>query len=453
MTKYCNYRLFPTRNTNCFYPGILPIVLFAVLFSFNSCIEDPTEIGVDLLPLSDFFDIHTIDTLAIRTHNISYGHLNTSQPANSFLGTGYDPYFGNTTAEFVTQLRLSSSQFIDFPYTIDSMALYLLVENLTGSGEGPHYLSFYEIDKEINIDSTYYSDTEMNYTGMAVTRLLMPTMVENGSTSVRLSIPNSFGEYVVRDPKFLRNDTAKKFPDIVFRKFLKGLHYKLESPNEKAFLSFSLDPPSVALDYSNYFVMYLTDTVDGESEELKLILDATNENARYNIFKTDLTTAENPIEHLNEGYPDTMAYIHRWGSVTTKIDLSDLKKIKDNPEMDGISVTKARLIFPAYFDDDNYTVDDSPSQLLLKFYNTDGEAEYVQDYKSVSTDFYSGGLNDDEDSYVFNIPTFVQAYLDDKADTIVPELEITMLQNSTNSAILKSNDSEIPPTFEFSFVE
>ena len=199
--------------------------------------------------------------------------------------------------------------------------------------------------------------------------------------------------------------------------------------------------------------MYLNDTVLSVDGQLKFILDATNENARFNIFHYDMSVAENTIEHLNDGYPDTMAYINKWGSVSTRILLTDLETLKNDPDFDGISVTKARLIFPAYFDDVTYTVDNSPIQLLLKYYKADGSSEYVQDYEYVSTSFYFGALSSDEENYVFNIPTFVQAYLDDDTDSILPELEITMLQNSKNSAILKANESTIPPKMELSFVK
>lgn len=427
------------------------VLLVSSLLILNSCVEDPTDLGIGLLPETDFFNVYQIDTLSFECYNISYGHINTSQPENSFLGTGYDPYFGSTSAEFVTQLRLSSSEYQDFTCIIDSVALYLMVENVNGSANGPHYLSFYEIADDINRDSTYYSDSEVAHTGLAVTRILLPRLTENYSTLVRLSIPNSFGEYLVREPKNLTN-----YPDsgkLSFIDFFKGLHFKLESPNEDAFLTFSIDPPEIALDYSNYFVIYLTDTVNNALGQLKFVLDATNENARFNIFHHDMSVAEKTIEHLDDGVPDTMAYINRWGSVVTKIQLTGLEALKNNPEFDNISITKARLTFPGYFDEQTYTVEKSPGRLLLKYYNIDGTSEYVQDYKEVSASFYHGALSGNEETYVFNIPTFVQAYLDDDTGSILPELEITIPQNSRNSVILKANNSIVPPVLELSYVK
>ncbi len=452
MTVFFNKKISANRSRgNIILHIITVIIVISAVFSISSCIEDPTELGVGLLPETDFFNVYETDTLSFESYNVSYGHINTSQPENSFLGTGYDPYFGNTSAEFVTQLQLSTSEFQDFTCVIDSIALYLKVENLTGSGTGPHYLSFYEIDDEIDVDVTYYSDSDVTHTGVAVTKLLLPELNEEDATTIRLSVPNSFGEYLVRDPVYLTNYTTSG--EAVFRAFFKGLHFKLESPVEDAFLTFSLDPPETALDYANYFVMYLTDTVSSKSEQLKFILDATNENARFNIFNYDLSVAENRIEHLDDGYPDTLAYIDRWSSISTRIVLSDLETLKNDPDFGNISVTKARITFPAYFDGSTYIAENSPIQLLLKYYNADGTSAYVQDYEDVSSSFYYGALDDDEENYVFNIPTFVQAYLDDDTGSILPELEITMVQNSSNSVILKANNSIIPPQMELSYVK
>ena len=114
------------------------VLLLAIQFLSFSCLEDPTMVGEELFPKSDFFNVFNIDTVKVRTYTVSYSEMKTSQASSSFLGTGFDPYFGSTTAEFVTQLRLSALASY-FPYYIDSIVLFMKVEKLTGSEEGPHY--------------------------------------------------------------------------------------------------------------------------------------------------------------------------------------------------------------------------------------------------------------------------------------------------------------------------
>lgn len=406
--------------------------------------------GDEILPDSDFFNIFSTDTLSVKTHNVSYSELETGQPANSFLGTGYDPYFGNTTAEFVTELRLSSVAYTDCQCVVDSVSLTLTVENVTGSGTGPHFLSFSEIDNNIYRDSTYYADSykDLTYTGFAVSHIKLPTLTVGTSEAITVSIPNVFGEYLLRDPSQLTYSDS-----INFYNFFKGLHFQIESPSDPAFLSFSLDPPSSALTYSNYFTVSFTDTALNVSGQLLFILDATNENARFNIFKTDLAAAEYPISYDDGSFADTLAYVHRWGSINSKVVLPGLSAIKNNPEFDNITVAKARLIFPSKFDDEYYNSQNSPDQILMYYSKSDGSAALIHDYVNVSSDFYKGGLDATEENYIFNIPSFVQAYLDDKEETILPELELFLLQSSTNSAILRSNGNANPPRFEFSYIK
>ena len=45
-------------------------------------------------------------------------------PLISYLGQIYDPYFGTTTAGFVTQIRLDRDG-MDQPFTVDSVKLFL----------------------------------------------------------------------------------------------------------------------------------------------------------------------------------------------------------------------------------------------------------------------------------------------------------------------------------------
>ena len=441
--------LIMTYMTRYYNKYLFIVLLLAIQSITFSCLEDPTVVGEELFPSSDFFNVYDIDSIKVRSYTVSNSEMVTSQATSSFLGTGFDPYFGSTTAEFVTQMRLSALGSY-FPYYIDSVVLFMTVEKVTGSVTGPHYLSFYEIDEKIFKDTTYYSTSEISHTGMAVSRILLPKLNSKGSTEIKLDIPNSFGEYLVRQSQYLTHelDAEETFYD-----YFKGLHFMLESTGEKAFLEFSLDPPKEVLVYSNYFMFYMTDTIDGGPVTMKFILDATNENARFNIFHNDLSTAENVIEHVDDEYPDSLAYVNRWGSITTKVVLSDLQAIKEDPKYDGISITKAHLVFPVKFDDEYYNKVNIPEQLLLRYYLTDGTSSYVPDYLTGSV-FYAGKYSESEKGYVFNIPKFVQSYLDDETNTITPVLELTMLQSSQNSVILRLNDNPIAsPTFKISYIK
>lgn len=436
-----------------FEMAMRPLILFgAIILSLfvSSCTHESADIGIETLPSTDFFTILNTDTLSVRSYTISLDEaFETGMQASSFLGKGEDRYFGTTTAEFVSQLRLSTSEFAaNFHHVVDSVALNLRIEKVTGSTVGPHYLSFREIADDLSKDSTYYANSTINHTDLIVTDIPLPQLNRSTPTDVRVNIPTSFGDYLVRQPESLTNS-----PDVKtnFIDFFKGLHFVLESEEDNAFLEFSLDPPDVSLIYYNYFTVYMTDTTDNSSTQFFVILDAVNENVRFNIFSNDFSTAEQPIDHINDHYLDSLTYIHRWGAVSAEVLLPGLESIKNDPIYDNIIITKARLLFPIMTDGAGYTAETIPDRFFLKYYKEDGSKEYVHDFSSVSPDFYWGTIN--SSNYIeFNIPTFVQAYLEDETNVLLPKFEISLLQSSANSAILKSNSNSTPPLFELTFI-
>ena len=71
-----------------------------------SCEEDPTEIGKELLPGNDFVNIESTDTIKPVSFTMYDESIRTDNPATAYLGQTWDPYFGTTTATFVSQIRL-----------------------------------------------------------------------------------------------------------------------------------------------------------------------------------------------------------------------------------------------------------------------------------------------------------------------------------------------------------
>ena len=89
-------------------------------------------------------------------------------------------------------------------------------------------------------------------------------------------------------------------------------------------LSLYLEPPSSSnTDHSesqNYFVIFMHDA-SFTQKVLYFILDANNRNAAYIRFSHDFNTAqpEKRIQHINDGYKDTLSYLQYLNGVYTKI--------------------------------------------------------------------------------------------------------------------------------------
>jgi hypothetical protein len=88
---------------NSFFKTI-PFLLFIVLF--NSCDKEYNVIGADLIGDSSFDLVKTES--AVVAYNQKIGPIQSDDLAINALGSYYNPSFGTTTANFVTQLNLAA---------------------------------------------------------------------------------------------------------------------------------------------------------------------------------------------------------------------------------------------------------------------------------------------------------------------------------------------------------
>ena len=102
----------------------------------------------------------------------------------------------------------------------------------------------------------------------------------------------------------------------------------------------------------------------------------------------------------------------------------------------------------------SYTVLTVPSSLRLRYTDKDGVKHDVPDYYlDANHKFFDGTLNKLDSTYYFNIPTFIQNYLEDKNNEYLPELEVYQGTTGLNSVILKANDNKTPVKFEITYTK
>jgi hypothetical protein len=441
-------------------------LLFAVLFatiavSNSSCKKEVLKIGGDILPAGDFVSIKSIDTLSIFSYTMYDDSVRSDLPSVSYVGHDYDPLFGSTTAGFVSQIRLSS-KWDPQPFTVDSMKLYLQILTVKNGGTGGvNTLSISEISNQFYVDSAYYPNTPITPAGYNMTNIVLPAMRTDTINDIVLSLPGngiSFGNYLTRDTTklFYNNNT----PD--FRSFFKGLYFQLHSTSSDPYLiSLSLQYDQTNSIYHNYFVLFTHDST-GTSNEYSFILDAQNTNASFNTFSHDFSTATvgNHMEHRNTTYKDTLSYLQSLGGVYTRISLPGLKKIKEDVSFSKIAVNRAKLVVPVHFEpttSNPYITQNVPSQLYLRYRAKNGTRYTVPDYSLASSvdlahSFFDGKLDSVAKVYNFNIPAFVQAYLEDATNNVEPELDIFQV-SGTKNVTLEANKSKTPVKFEFTYTK
>jgi hypothetical protein len=439
---------FTSVSKNLFF--ILRPLFFVMAIAFViSCEEDATKIGSELLPSNDFVTISSTDTLSVWSYTMYDNSVSTSAPSYAFAGNIYDPYFGTTTTEFVSQLRLGNSWNYG-PVTIDSVKMNLRLITVKGGTTGErHFIRLSEIADQIYTDSLYYSDSQTNTTGFEIIAQL-PEMTPDTINNISVSLPVEFGEYLLRDTAQLFYSNSK--PD--FRSFFKGIYFRIPATSDPMIFSFSvLSQASSGGSYNNFFVLYMHDTLDVQ-QRYYFILDPVHPNACYNKFTRDFSTAEpdKRIEHINDyAYRDTLTYIQNLNGVYTKIVFPGLDSLKEKLSNSKFSINKARISVPVYYDGDRFTALTVPSSLRLRYTNKNGVKYDVPDYLIDSQSaFFDGNLNKLDSTYYFNIPTYIQAYLEDKNNEFKPELDIYQ-GNGLNSVILRANTNKTPVKFEMTY--
>ena len=402
-----------------------------------------------MLPGSDFVSIIGTDTIKAISYTMFDDSIRTDNPSLSYLGQIYDPYFGTTTAEFVSQIRMNR-KWDGLPFTLDSVKLLLSLEAKGGGTDVTHSLKISEISDQIYTDSAYYSNKPVPLTGWTIENIDLPLLRTDTINNIELKLPLEFGYYLTRDTTKLFYSNSK--PD--FRSFFRGLYFQMQSSSDPLLVSLSMRQTTTSTGYSNYFILFMHGA-DSVASEFYFILDAVNTNATYNRYSHDFNTAEpgKKIQHINDYYKDTLSYLECLNGLYTKVSMPGLQTIKNDPSFDHIAVNRARLTVPAYLDGSLYKTTTVPSALFLRYKTKSGSKYIVPDYNlDTYHAFFDGTLDTTAHAYNFNIASFVQRYLDDATNDIEPVLDIFQ-GTGTTDVILRANNNKTPVKFQFTYTK
>jgi hypothetical protein len=453
MTKFYHsfiiyFRSFSEHISKTFFLALIT----SILFFAGSCEEDPSIIGRNILPSSDNVFITSTDTIKVESYTLYNRSIETDNPSVSYLGDLYDPYFGKTTAGFVSQLRLGSEWDGKY-FVIDSCKLFLRILNVTGDVNSDHYLKLSQISKQIYSDAAYYSDQTPPLTEYAVDSILLPALQADTINNIGIKLPTAFGYHLVGPDSLMLYDTTGDD----YRSYFKGLYFQLDSSANPVLLSLSVAPPSSYGYYNNYFIIYMHDDLLN-LKTFVFILDAVTRNAAYNLFEHKFKQGEvgKRMQHLidnDTNYLDTVSFVQTMNGAYTKIKMPGLDSLRGN--LKRISINKARLVIPVHYDGDIYKPSTIPSIVYLRYVSSTGSKYIVPDY-SVSSAFYDGSPDTTAtvNVYNLNIPTFMQAYFKDTINyKLKPELEIFLTSGSSNNVILKANNSHTPIKLELTYTK
>ena len=406
---------------------ILPL-LIAIPVILASCSDNPTKIGIGLLPESDFMAMYSTDTIGVKAYTMYDDSAITANDPTMVAGRITDEYFGNTNCDFVTQLRIIAA-WPEKAYTVDSVSFYFNASAVSGDTTAVHYLRLYETGTTL-LDSTDYYSTQDPDTIKFLGEYLLPPL--KADTSYRVPLETWVGNYLFRDTSMFNPPTD------FYKEFFRGLYVGIRSET---------NPILVTMTTADNPVMITVHYHDAEALAYTYSFLSTDRAVNYNRFIHDPAAAapDKRINHINDMFADTAVYFQTYDGVFPRLDLPSLESFRNIPRL---AVNKARLYIPVHLDADTYIEKNLPVQIYLRYRTSEGKLialpDLVHDASFMDGTYYSA-----DDDYVFNITSFVQQYLDGKIEE--PSVEMYYPSSVDKNVIFSVNGNNPTIRFEFAY--
>lgn len=362
-------------------------VIIGVLINFTACETEPSDIGIGLQPGSDKIILAT-DSLSVFTRTVRDNSVATDERSLSLLGSYVDSDFGQTDASFISQIMLSSGNVSeDVTINVDSMSMVLNYGGYFGDTLSNIQFNLYQVlDTVFDIESTYYSDYNVG-TGLRQlgTYSFMP---KPGEDTIA---------FTISEPDFLSlfSDNTIYKDEVAFLSAIKGLYFEIipSGTDGGCIAYFDL------LSDDSRMIMHYNDTT---------IYDfLINSNAvRINMFDHDYSSGASEIINAINNQTDNQEYAFIQSAAGLKTELVIKDSVKFNAIMEkGINRAQLQVTIAK----DYFNSSDIPEQLTVVYKNDDELYEFLTDYKVNSSHF--GGEFNDDGSYTFNIPFYLQDLL------------------------------------------
>ncbi|MDG5800886.1 DUF4270 family protein [Marinilabiliaceae bacterium ANBcel2] len=389
----------------------------------TGCNNDPSELGLDILPSEDFLEAGTYSKEIKGENRLPERIISDDGSRNAYGVLGYfnDPLMGRSKAEIVTELNISERvegfKFDEKNYFADSLVLNLgyTYKNWYGDSSAVHTLQIFELDDRLDQTTRYYNNEEME-------GRYKPEPIGEFEFSAWDNQPDSIWEqdnYIHRVNIKLNDELRDRFfnfskEELADRNALKdafnGLYIAVKEPEDQengsagSLVRIHMQHPA-----TNVSLHYHKETYDVEEDELlkkekKEYRFPVNEECRFfNRFEhdhpEDITFNSNNSSHI---------YLQGMAGSYGKFDLNELfKQWADSLSADNnlddkkYGISGADLIF--YVDEESSLIDKEDLYMPM---NT--EVAIVQ--KDEEGSFINAGYRDDEGSYRLAFTNAVSEY-------------------------------------------
>lgn len=387
-------------------------IVFSLAAVITGCNDDPSLIGIEVLPGNEKLNVFTSDTTTVLVHSVFADSIKTDETTRSMLGSYLDPVFGLNTVSIATQVRFSTTtlNFGENP-VLDSIVLSFEYTSITqsigtqlyayGDTNTVQTIKVFELDEALIYDTSYYSNynvpikpTELasvdinfrpNDSTMVDTVLVKPQL--------RIRLSDEFGNSLLNAPDYA-TDSVSGFLD-----YMKGLYIRPEPVSAGgAIVFFDL------LALPSRLTLYFKND-EGERKSYMFLINA--QCARFMNFNHDYTLGDPAfIAQLNG---DTLLgseqfYVQSLGGIEARISFPYIKDwVKDQ----SIALNEAKLVFN---NSDTASSLIPPTELFFFVLKEDGSLGFVPD-QFEGTRYFGGYYQKNSGEYFFRITQKLQKML------------------------------------------
>ena len=414
--------------------------------------KDFSDLGMELLPSTDLINVRSKvikDDVSAFTH--AEDSVQTDEASKSLLGSINDPVFGNTTIDLAAQFRLVSFPDYGVNPVADSIKLFLYYRFLYGDTVTPQKIRVYELESSLDVDATYYHDTDLKQMASAyplAEYVFTPEVKLDSTTKDTLYQLLEIPLDMMLAEKLMGADSADVANNDAFLQFFKGLYFESEQLTEDGGTILTLEAASnSSFQGSALAVFYNNDSnrVKTKPDTLLMPYVISEFSARVNRFTHDYSGTAFEANLNSVTSQDSLIYIQATGGLQSKIFIENLSNWKDSvtlrgPDTISYGINKAELVFQI-----DTTISDvkkfpPPEQLLFTVIDSVG-GEYLPVDYVFSPDFYGGGLNSDY-TYRFNITQHFQQIIDGEVANNGFYLTSAWKNSEASRVVLKGSGSK-----------
>ena len=403
----------------------------AILFS---CEKKDEKAGLEIQPDENRLQIAFIGLDDFVSYSAKSDPVKTNKDKSSVLvGSIYDDTFGRSTANFLSQYRLSSDNvnFGDNPEII-SVTAFFSVYGIEGDSSQTIPFKVYELKIDIDPDSSYLSNIILEESVDFGEIICDYNFTADTFNTIELPFNTDFGQQILDAyPDTLKNNDN-------FLEVFKGIYFTVDTTllatGDGAIWKLNLNSTAsyINLKYTNI------SAATGNRDTIDFKLQFNDKVGRFNQYINNNTPLNNIFSK------DTnKVYVSGIGGTRGHINLSEVLKWKVDSidpytETPGneLMIYKAELIIKSK----PSSIFNVPYRLLLEVDDNDDELDFVDDYKSGATN-YHGYYDSKTESYSMIITRHIQNLLNKNHNNenlwIIPDAQLVnpyrvILENGEN---------------------